>query len=372
MLTGPLGVRLLLLVGDPLPLPAPATLTTALTRIEVTNDDTAGDGFQLTFRVSKDTPVDFGPLLTGQLGPFQRVIVTVLLGALPEVLIDGVITHQDLTPGDEPGASTITVTGRDLTQLLDLEERNEEYPNQPDFVIATRILAGYASYGLVPAPTPTSDVPIFLQRIPRQQETDLRFLQRLARRNGYVFYLEPIVPGLSTAYFGPENRLGLLQPALTADMGPATNLRSVRFATDGLAPVAPGGTFVEPITKTALPIPPLPSLKVPPLALAPTPARRRTLMRETAQEGPATAALSVLSAMTDAPDAVTAEGEVDSVRYGHVLRARRLVGVRGVGFSYDGPYYVRRVSHTLEPGSYTQRFSLSREGTGSLLPAVIP
>ena len=45
--------------------------------------------------------------------------------------------------------------------------------SQPDFVIATRVLAGYAQYGLVPQPTPTTDVPIFLQRIPRQQETDL-------------------------------------------------------------------------------------------------------------------------------------------------------------------------------------------------------
>jgi hypothetical protein len=37
-------------------------------------------------------------------------------------------------------------------------------------------------------------------------------------------------------------------------------------------------------------------------------------------------------------------------------------------------YYVRRVTHTLRPAasSYTQSFSLSREGTISLLPAVLP
>jgi len=42
--------------------------------------------------------------------------------------------------------------------------------------------------------------------------------------------------------------------------------------------------------------------------------------------------------------------------------------VRGVGFSYDGLYYVRRVTHSFQRGEYTQRFYLSREGTGSLLP----
>jgi hypothetical protein len=372
VLTGPLGVRLLLLMGDPMPLPAPAALVTGLSNVEVTTDDRAGDGFQLTFRVAKDTPIDYSPLLSGVLDPFQRVIVAVLFGAVPEVLIDGVITHQSFAPSEDPAGSTVTVTGSDLSQVLDLEERNEEFPNQPDFVIAARVLAGYATYGLIPATTPTTDYPIFLQRIPRQQETDLRFLRRLAERNGYVFYIEPLAPGASTAYFGPENRLSLPQPALTMGMGAATNLRSMRFSQDGLAPVAPSGTFVEPITKTALPIPPLPSLKVPPLALSPSPARRTVLERDTAQEGPARAALSVLSSAMSAPDSVTAQGEVDSVRYGHALRARRLVGVRGAGFTYDGLYYVQRVTHTIGDGSYAQRFSLSREGTGSLVPAVIP
>ena len=38
-----------------------------------------------------------------------------------------------------------------------------------------------------------------------------------------------------------------------------------------------------------------------------------------------------------------------------------MVGVRGAGRSYDGFYYVRGVTHTMEPGSYTQSFRLSRE-----------
>jgi hypothetical protein len=41
-----------------------------------------------------------------------------------------------------------------------------------------------------------------------------------------------------------------------------------------------------------------------------------------------------------------------------------------VGLSHSGIWYVRRVTHVLQRGSYRQRFQLSREGTGSLLPAV--
>jgi hypothetical protein len=100
--------------------------------------------------------------------------------------------------------------------------------------------------------------------------------------------------------------------------------------------------------------------------------RRVTVSREAAQATPAQAILAALSAATGAADSVTAHGEVDAVRYGHVLKARRLVGVRGAGATYDGFYFVRRVQHTIADGRYTQAFTLSREGTGTLTPAVLP
>src|SRR5262249_4101051 len=146
--------------------------------------------FQITVMLSKTQPADYS-LLSGALNPATRVIIGVLLGVTPEVLIDGIITHQQHAPSAEPGASTLTVTGKDVSIMLDLDEKNEKYENQPDFLITTQLIAGYAKYGLVPAVTPTTDVPIMLQRIPRQNETDLRFIQRMAQRNGFVFYIEP-------------------------------------------------------------------------------------------------------------------------------------------------------------------------------------
>jgi hypothetical protein len=153
-------------------------------------------------------------------------------------------------------------------------------------------------------------------------------------------------------------------------MGASGNLRGISFSKDGLAPVGMQGSFVEPNSKQSIPIPALPTLKVPPLALTPAPALRTVLSRENAQAGAAQAALAAVSAVTNAPDAVTGQGEIDATRYGHALRARRLVGVRGVGFSYDGAYYVSRVTHSIDRGGYRQRFNLSREGTGSLLGVV--
>lgn len=367
------GINLILWMGATIPRPAPPEVGAALTGVEVTNDAGEGDGFQLTFTLGKTAVGDYSLLRSGAVDVFNRVIIGVMIGALPSALIDGIITHHEVAPSNEPGMSTLTVKGRDVSVMLGLGERDESYENQPDFLIVTRIIAAYAQYGLVPVVTPTTDVPILIDRIPRQTaETDLAYIRRLAAKNGFVFYVEPLTFGANTAYWGPESRAGLPQSALTVDMGVHTNVRSLSFSNDALAPVAAEGTFTETITGMNIPIPALPSLRVPPLAASAGAARRTVRMRDTARQGPVQAALSALARASNAPQPVEGTGQLDSVRYGHVLRARRLVGVRGAGLSYDGFYYVRRVTHNFTREDYTQSFTISREGTGTLLPAVIP
>jgi hypothetical protein len=372
VLIGSLGIRLIMWLGPAVPMPPPPGLLQALTDVTVTNDADGDDGFQLTLSIGKNELLDYGLLAGGALDPMSRVIIGVLMGVVPEVLLDGVITHHQLQPSNEPGQSTLTVTGKGLTQVLDLEERNEKYENQPDSLIFIQVISKYAQYGLVPQPTPTTDVPIMVQRIPRQHETDLVFVRRLAQRNGFVFYVEPATFGVNRAYFGPEVRTTVPQSALTMNMGARTNVERLSFSNDALAPVGTSGTFVEPIFKLPIPIPQLPSLRIPPLSSSPAPALRTVQLRESANESAATAATAAVAVVTRAPEAIEAQGEVDSVKYGKVLRARKLVGVRGAGTSYDGFYYVRKVTHTLRPGEYRQSFTLSRDGTGALLPAVAP
>jgi hypothetical protein len=367
------GVRLQLFVGPTVPIPAPFAVVDALTTVEITDDDRERSGFQLTFSLGKDTPLDYSLLAGGLLDPPSRVVVLLLLLGTPQVLIDGIITRHQVTPSNRPGDSTLHVTGEDVTLMMDLEEKSSTYPNQPDSVIVTRLIASYATYGLIPRVTPTTDVPIILDRIPTQQRTDLAYIRELARRNGYVFYVEPTpLPGTNTAYWGPDNRLDVPQPALTLNMGPLTNVdEPIAFRYDSLGPVAPQVFAVEPITQLRFPIP-VPTGLHPPLARSPATPLRKTVTRDSANLSTIQAGLRAASAAGLSSDAVEATGHVDAVRYGQVLRARRLVGVRGVGQSYDGTYYVRRVTHMIRRGSYRQEFVLSREGRGSLTPAVRP
>ena len=367
---GNLGIRLNLLIGKTVPVPASIDLINALTKVEVTNDADSGDGFQLTFVMSKGRLLEYNLIQNGSVDPFTRVIISVSVGVIPEVLIDGIITHHQINPNGDQGNPTITVSGKDVSLMMDLRERNDEYKNQPDSLIVTNIIKSYSEYGLVPQPTPTVIIPLETERITKQQETDLKFIQKLAERNGFIFFVEPVSIGVNKAYWGPANRTGFPQPALTLNMGSYTNLSSINFSYDSLAPVGTEGTFIEPFTKTRIPIPVLPSLKFPPLCLYPTQPKKTVLLRDTANQDAAQAANNSVSAMTNTPDSVNGDGEIDTIKYGHILRARNLVGVRGVGISYDGLYYVKKVSHSISQGVYKQQFSISREGLVSLTPVL--
>ena len=65
-----------------------------------------------------------------------------------------------------------------------------------------------------------------------------------------------------------------------------------------------------------------------------------------------------------------------SIRYGQILRARSLVGVRGAGLAFDGMHYVDSVTHNLKPGEYKQTLRAQtqcpyRQPAGSTGPALL-
>jgi len=366
------GVRLQLMIGPTVPLPAPFKVVDALVDLEVSNNDDERDGFQLTFTTGKDTPLDYA-LMGNLFEPPARVVIQVIIGALPRVLIDGVITNHQFAPSNRPGQSTLIVTGEDISLQLDLKPKSDTFPNQSDSSIARTILERYRTYGIDPLITETSETPNQNDTITSQQGTDLEFLRELAARNSFVFYIEPtLIPKQSTAYFGPENRLGQVQPTLSLNMGPVTNIESLSFGFNALGPAQPEVFIVDPNTRTAIPVP-VPSSSLTPLARQPTRPLRRTIPRNTANRQAAQAALEALAAATtSSTDTVRGTGELDTVRYGHALRSRALVGVSGVGQTYDGLYYVKQVTHRIRRGEYRQNFTLTREGRGTTTPLLRP
>lgn len=378
-----LGTYLTVLIGPTVAVPAPILLTENLESVEVTANDSERSAFQIVFRAGRSGLsglVDYPLMLNPLLQPFYRVILVATFNVLPQVLMDGIITDVQLNPGQEPGSATITVTGEDVSVMMDRDDESAEHPAQPDLAIVAKLILRYARFGLIPTVIPPKviDPPIPLERIPVQQCTDLQYIERLGRRHGHVFFVIPgPAPFTNIAYWGPPKRLGFPQRALSVNMGGQTNVRSIDFQHQALDPAFVEGRVQDHRTNAALPVQSFASLRLPPLALRPTwlvHRRNAKTVRHRTTTASAVSAFGQAQAMTDLSNdqVVTATGELDSTRYGGPLRARGLVGVRGAGFAYDGLYYVKQVTHSIRQGDYSQRFTLTREGLGSTVPVVVP
>jgi hypothetical protein len=370
------GVHLTVLIGPAVPVPPPRSVMDALTGVQVTNGKDRS-GFQLTFAVSKKSPLLTTMLPAGYFDPMiTRVIIVATLGGMPNVLMDGIVTRQELQPSSDPGKSTLTITGEDLSVLMDVVELTIPYPAMNELAIVNIVLAKYALLGIVPLVIPPI-VPII--RTPtnawqtQTASTDRAYITSLAQQCGYVFFVRPgPLPGMSTAYFGPDINLPIPQPALSINMDAHTNVEALSFSLDGLAKKVRVYTILDPIThKIPIPIP-VPNVNIfkPPLGARPTPPAKIEFAKDASKKKPDEAAQSILSFLMNNSAAISGNGSLDVMRYGRVLQPRMLVGVRGAGLAYDGMYYVDSVTNNIKPGEFKQSFTLSRDGLISITPQV--
>jgi hypothetical protein len=392
-------VQLSLWVGGLIPSPAPASLVQALQHVKVTIGDTAPSGFELTFHAERYGMGTDDPLLSGGLlKPHNRVILVATINGIPRILVDGFITGHQYTPG-----STLTVSGEDVSIKMDLFEMSIPWPFMVDTLVVAAVLAKYMLLGILPIVVPSvRDLSIPLDHTPLQNSTDRAYVQQLAKENGYVFFVVPGPSvGLNMVYWGPPIRASVPpifngdQKALSVDMGPFTNVESMSFSYDSTGPTISYGMLDVPV------IPPVPvaiagTTRFPALASDPalgnygslasnplgflsdlaTLKVRGSFFQHQGRNWADTLILAQIQTDMSVDNVVTAQGSLDTVRYGDVLKAPGLVAVRGAGASYDGMYYVKQVTHRISSRTtewdYKQDFVLTREGMGSTIPGVSP
>jgi hypothetical protein len=368
-------IVLSLMIGPVVPTPVPSEVLDALSSVQVTTSSKGRSGFQLKFTISKQSALQTIFLLAGGASvPIVRVVIAVTVSGVTDVLIDGVITHQQVEPAVTTGYSTLTLTGEDLSRVMEYFDLSGiPYPAMPREARVALVVAKYAPLGIIPLVIPSLliDVPLPIERIPRQKGNDLGYVQKLADDVGYTFYMDPgPSPGRSFAYWGPEIKVGVPQAALNVDMDSFTNVETLQFAfkpDDAKFPIV---MYYNELSHIAIPIPvpPVTPLNPPLGAIPPIPTGLNLI--PAANLSPIEVALLALKTASQAVDAVTGSGTLNVIRYGRPLKARKLVGVRGAGPAFDGLHYVTSVTHNIKPGEYKQSFTLSRNGLLSTIPQV--
>ena len=109
------GIHLTLMIGPAVPIPAPKSVIDALTSVHV-NSGKDRSGFQLTFSVGKKSPLLNTMLPAGYFDPITtRVIIVVTLNGFPNVIMDGLVTTQELSPSNEPVSADYWTKSRGTT-----------------------------------------------------------------------------------------------------------------------------------------------------------------------------------------------------------------------------------------------------------------
>lgn len=369
-------LHLSMLAGPVVPLPVPHAVMDAFQSATITNATGERSGFQLAFSLASRSPLHaIFVLAGGGAPPLLRVVLLAVVNGMPHVLMDGLVTRTEVTAGSSTGQNTLTVSGTDLSTAMDLIElTGMPYPGMPEEARIAMMLAKYAFLGVVPLVIPRlfPDVPVPTVRIPVQQGTDYAYINQMAAQAGYVFYVDPgPVPGTSIAYWGPEIKVGVPQPALSLDFDAHRNVESLNFSYTGDRADTPVAFIQNQETRVPLPIP-IPALNPlqPPLGLVTPLNLRFSQLRGTSHLSLGATLERALSLSAKSQDVVEVQGALDVPRYGRLLKSRGLVGVRGAGTAYDGLYFVKKVTTTLKRGECKQSFTLTRNALVPFAPVL--
>lgn len=374
------GIRLTVLAGQAVPRPLPTAVLEHFVSAEIAISDREVSGFELVFdAVRAGAMAGVFPIMAeSALQAGSRVVLTATIGLRPTVLMDGIIETADFKPSQGQGPAKLHLRGKDLTFLMDRCEEQTSHPGQGPGDIATMILLKYAQYGVIPnvVPPMSAERPNPMDHVPVQRGTDFAYLSELAERFDSIFTLIPgPAPLTSVGYWGPLPRVGAPQPAITTDMGPATNVSGLSFENTASEAEIVAGNVQDRQSGQSVPVRSTVPRR-PPLAARPSVTNRTTAgCRIFRNQGGDSAAQAIgqAQAQSDASsDTLKVTGDLDTGRYGAVLNPRGIVGMRGAGLDHDGLYYVQNVIHKISAGSWQQSFTLNREGTMSTVPMVRP
>jgi phage protein D len=328
--------------------------------LDVELDDELAAMFTLRLVVAQQPDGRWTAVDDDRLYAWQRVTIAAGFDGGVEELIDGVITHLRPEFDPDPARCTMEIWGMDRSALLDREDRRKDWPNRRDSDIAREIFLDHGLTAQVDDTPVSHDEPVSTVI---QRETDIQLLTRLAARNGFECYVEG-----TTGFFRAPRLDEPPQPVLAAHFGDDTTLRRFRVEVNATAPAEVAMTQLDRTTKDIVDVAAtstaqtvfgaVDSAGLLPAGLPPA----RVVPAQAVTTGEAELTALCRSVHDQGEWFVRGDGEVIANQYGHVLRPRRTVTVKGVGETYSGVYYVSHVTHAFTGDGYVQRFRVRRNG----------
>lgn len=331
-----------------------------LLSLEVELDDEMAAMFRLQLSILQDPEGVWRYLDEERFRGWKPVVIRAGFDGGTEELISGYITHVQPVFDPDPSQCTLEILGMDASVLMAREEKLKDWPDKKDSDIASEI---FSLYGLTPEVEDTEVIHDEAVSTIIQRETDIQFLKRLALRNGFEAYVEG-----GTGYFRPPQVDASPQPVLAVHFGTEKNVNQFSLEVNAAAPANVAMFQIDRVNKEILE--------------TRAESSEQTALGDIDAAGVLAAGMSPgqifigMNAATGSPEMtglcqrlfhqaewfVSGEGEIAANEYGHVLRPRGTVTIKGIGETYSGVYYVTHVTHVFTGDGYVQHFRVKRNG----------
>ena len=323
-------------------------------------------GEMTTYRIRYDIDIsegDFPMLLDERIGAGSELSVIAPLDGTNTCLVKGPVTGQQIHLEHGGACSFVEVSGCDTSIAMDRETKTLVWSEVTDGDAVNTILG---QYGYTPDVETTAAGHFEAKHTLVQRDTDLRFVQRLARRNGFLFWITCDQQGIETAHFKRAPLEGDTAADLIINLE-SNNLEVVEITWDVERPTSVVAGQLNLNDKSdidgAVANSPLTSLGA------------QTLNTIAAD----TRSIHLVAPVDDAGD-LQGRGQGALIEAGWfmrgtckttvnalnaMLRAQTVINLRGAGSRFSGKYFVSGVRHTIDAAEHRMDVELSRNGWGA-------
>ena len=318
---------------------------------------------ETTFRIDYEVDIeddDLPLLVDSRFDPGSELSIFAYTNEGTVCLAKGKVHAQEIHLQHGGAGSIMTVIGADRSVEMDRQTKTTIWADVTDSEVARAILS---SYGLIPDVEDSPAGHYEDKHTLVQRDSDLRFVRRLASRNGYLFWISWDEFGIETAHFRSPalDRDPPVSMTINADQ---PNISSLDIVWDVERPTGVVSAQLDLNAVNSLdgqaegsPLTVLGQRDLRSIA-----GEQRTIHLHAPADDSGDLQSRSRGLLIDASWFLKATCETSLNLLGKVVQNHSLLEINGAGSRYSGKYYVAGVRHRIDPASHHMELTLLRNG----------
>lgn len=313
------------------------------------------------YRLRYEADIDDGdlPLLIARrLDPGAELSILVPMDDATACLVKGPVHGQQIHLEHGGACSWVEVQGSDTSIVMDRETNSTIWADVTDSDAVSTIIAGY---GYTPDVETTNGGHYEDKHALVQRDSDLRFVRRLARRNGFLFWISCDDEGTETAHFKRPPLDGEPDTQLIINLA-RPNLATLDLTWDVERPTSIVGQQLDLNGKENIDgaVAATPQTILGSQSLGAITGDIRSVHLQVPVDDAGDLRARGEGALIESDWFVHATCQTSLNALGRLVRSHTVVELRGAGSRYSGRYFVAGVRHTIDATSHVMDVELVR------------